>query len=504
MDIVECENPQEVLLTLCGLRKQLETIRREERVSLLKEAVEKTFSAVLRKHKSWRPLLQKEFATILLRYFNVSSFYRLPDELVREIFSFATVSDIAHAMSVSTEWHELLCDNATWFPLYTRKFVLRNTISASPSSVPAPFDASLSYQDVYYQRLIDPEVGDFVEVAWKGKFRLETHDVYQGLAWWAAVIVDKNHHHHGQPSSATAALSNPAHETMYKIHYPGWETRWDEWVPRSRLRWVASANDEDVLEAGDVVELWCAGHNVPGAWLECIVKDIQQGSYCLGKVVSNGLLWVNQRERLRLVSRKHQLRMGRGTGQIAYAMHVEAQREAAAAAAAAEQSQRSVFARWLSTAHRQQWQAQSYHALVEVPCFVMRRLYKRSPLGRNRHRTRSRSSSSSGGIIFIGSRKDGFVHVTHNPSSSSALSSSSTPAPVLFTDDAPLPCDDNREEHKDAAEDRASSGGAVQRESIVDSSERADADETPPLHLPHDSSWIPPPSPWIVTPRDVF
>lgn len=467
--------------------------------------MEKTFTAVLRKHKAWRPLLQKEFATVLLRYFNVSPFYRLPDEVVLEIFSFATVNDIAHAMSVCTEWHELLSDNATWFPLYTRKFVLRNTISTSPPSTPTPFDGSLSYKKVYYQRLIDPAVGDFVEVAWKGKFRLETHDVYQGLAWWAAVIVDKNYHMH---SSVASGVSNPSHETMYKIHYPGWETRWDEWVPRSRLRWVASANDDDVLEAGDVVELWCAGHNVPGAWLECVVKDIRQGSYCLGKVVSNGLLWVNQRERLRLVSRKNQLRMGRGTGQIAYSMYVEAQREAAAAAAAAEQSQRSRWSRWWSTSHRRQLQEQSYHVLVEVPCFVMHRLYKRSPWGRSRHRSRSRSSSI-GGIIVIGNREDGFVHVTtQNPSSSSSLSSSSlpsslsssTPVPVLFTNDIPLP-NAIREEYKEPVEDLATVGGVVQRERIVDSIQRPNEEEE---EEGHNLSWSPPPSPWIITPRDVY
>ncbi len=30
-------------------------------------------------------------------------------------------------------------------------------------------------------RLNDPEIGDKIEVAWKGKFRLETQDVYQGI-----------------------------------------------------------------------------------------------------------------------------------------------------------------------------------------------------------------------------------------------------------------------------------------------------------------------------------
>ena len=49
-----------------------------------------------------------------------------------------------------------------------------------------------------------------------------------------------------------------------------------------------------------MVELWCCGANVPGAWLESRVKRIRKGRYCVGKVLSTGSLWV-ERDRLRLV-----------------------------------------------------------------------------------------------------------------------------------------------------------------------------------------------------------
>jgi hypothetical protein len=137
----------------------------------------------------------------------------------------------------------------------------------------------------FKKRLEDPEIGDKVEVAWRGKFRLETQDVYQGLAWWLAEIVDKN----------------PAEE-KYKIRYPGWESRWDEWVPRSRLRWTVQPNKLVSIYVGDIVELWCCGVNVPGAWLETKVKKIRGNRYCLGKVISSGSLWV-ERDRIRLVKR---------------------------------------------------------------------------------------------------------------------------------------------------------------------------------------------------------
>ena len=32
--------------------------------------------------------------------------------------------------------------------------------------------------------------------------------------------------------------------SRYKIHYPGWISRWDEWVDRKRLRWSWQTNDE--------------------------------------------------------------------------------------------------------------------------------------------------------------------------------------------------------------------------------------------------------------------
>ncbi len=35
------------------------------------------------------------------------------------------------------------------------------------------------------------QVGDQVEVAWKGKFRLESFEVYDGTAWWLAQVVGK-------------------------------------------------------------------------------------------------------------------------------------------------------------------------------------------------------------------------------------------------------------------------------------------------------------------------
>ena len=139
------------------------------------------------------------------------------------------------------------------------------------------------YQNAFRSRLADPHIGDKVEVAWRGKFRLEATEVYQGLAWWVAEVVDKH----------TA-------QGKYKIRYPGWESRWDEWVPRSRLRWAVDRNIINQIKVDDTVELWCCGANVPGAWLEARIKRTRDGKYCVGRVLSTGSLWV-ERDRLRLV-----------------------------------------------------------------------------------------------------------------------------------------------------------------------------------------------------------
>ena len=151
----------------------------------------------------------------------------------------------------------------------------------NPTILPATIP---TYKILFEKRLQDPLVGDRVEVSWQGKFRLEALEVYQGRAWWVADVVAKD-----------MSLG-------YKIRYPGWDSRWDEWVLRSRLRWRVERNETAKLQANDSVELWCFGSNVPGAWLEARVKKVRGDSYCVGKVLSTGSLWV-ERDRLRPAKR---------------------------------------------------------------------------------------------------------------------------------------------------------------------------------------------------------
>ena len=180
-------------------------------------------------------------------------------------------------MCTCKEWHKLGSEDIVWKDFYVYKYMRIN-----PNTYPLK---STGYKLSFQERFIDPQIGDGVEVSWQGKFRLESTDVYRGLAWWIAVIVDKH-----------------PEQNKYKIHYPGWDTRWDEWVVRSRLRWSVDRNIVESIKINDVVELWCCGAYVPGAWLESKVKKIRGDRYCLSRVISEGNLWV-ERDRIRLLRR---------------------------------------------------------------------------------------------------------------------------------------------------------------------------------------------------------
>ena len=238
---------------------------------------------LLRKQKKlWNSDLFKEVLTISSQYFNKNLFQKLPISVFIEILMFIPVEEMSPLFRVNEEWYDICCSNETWANHYRRKFLLNNP-GRLPSRSNSNFNVNMMFS--FQQRLADPQIGDKIEVAWRGKFRLETSDVYQGLAWWVAEVVDKH----------------PA-QGRYKIRYPGWDSRWDEWVPRARLRWKVSTNTLVTIQVGDVVELWCCGANVPGAWLEAKVKRIRNGRYCLGRIVSSGFLWV-ERERIRLLRR---------------------------------------------------------------------------------------------------------------------------------------------------------------------------------------------------------
>ena len=86
------------------------------------------------------------------------------------------------------------------------------------------------------------------------------------------------------------------------MHYPGWESRWDEYVDLHRLRWEVDKDLATEITVNSTVELWCTGVNVPGAWLEARVRRVRNGMYYLGRVLSSTRdVWV-PRNKLRPVT----------------------------------------------------------------------------------------------------------------------------------------------------------------------------------------------------------
>lgn len=255
------------------MRALLKKIDFDDRVKYCKADFESLMSEVLKSHSLHWNLIFPEFVAILEDFFICNYLKRIPRDVLVHIMLFLPVNNMANVVVLNKEWMNIGLSDELWryyyhfkFPLFTEHKLLAD---------------KCKWNNHFRCRFEDPEVGDKVEVAWRGKFRLETQDVYQGLAWWRAEVVDK-------------------HRSQYKIHYPGWESRWDEWVPKTRLRWVSEMDPFVKIEVGDIVELWCCGTNVPGAWLESKVRKIKDGKYCLGKIISSGYLWI-ERDRIRFV-----------------------------------------------------------------------------------------------------------------------------------------------------------------------------------------------------------
>ena len=267
--------------------------------------------ALRKREFEWFEELLPLLSSILYFCKEKDHFTKLPEIIIQEIFHWLAFDEYVTICCVNKHWKDLSSSNVVWVEFYNRKFIrtlpdVEQEPLSQPSPgatvpiIPLPFSSCSSLHrnnclNMFKERLLDPEIGDKVEVAWKGKFRLESIDIYQGLAWWVAEVVDKH-----------------SSQSKYKIRYPGWESRWDEWVSRHRFRWLVSRNDLEAIEERDQVELWCCGANVPGAWLESRVLKVQHNMYCLDRVSSTGPMWVG-RDRIRLSSKRKDSSRGRRT-----------------------------------------------------------------------------------------------------------------------------------------------------------------------------------------------
>ncbi|KAJ1454768.1 hypothetical protein M885DRAFT_521389 [Pelagophyceae sp. CCMP2097] len=258
------------------------------------------------KHSAWSRENRTFLMSIILHFFDgCGRLSMLPRELTAgTIFSFLGISMLAKMSCVSRGVMEIAESDAAWRAAYERRFSRDGAFK---------FDFGASLKESYRQRIRDPTVGDRIEVAWQGRFRLEGLEVYRGLAWWAAEVCEKAAGElpalpaaapgasPARPRSASAALDAlDVTQKRYKVHYLDWDARWDEWVSRDQLRWPVLEGKHCVIEPGDDVEVWCSGNTVPGAWLRAVIDRVDASAstdddlYCVCNVASSGRLWVKR------------------------------------------------------------------------------------------------------------------------------------------------------------------------------------------------------------------
>ncbi|CAM9144985.1 unnamed protein product, partial [Chrysoparadoxa australica] len=205
------------------------------------------------------------------------------DDVIYDILSWLDPIDVASAASVCHRWAMLSSGDILWRDIHLRCF----------GDTCMPDGATGGWKQAYKARLIDPLLGDSVQVAWNGKFRLDPLHVFCGSSWWQAKIVGK------EPTLG------------YRVHYQCWNHHWDEWVQPSRIRWpLRSLNvwepsqmlKQGSLEVGDLVEFWSSSDAVGGAWLQARVAKLTASAACLtDMVVTSECLWIS-RTRVRPLS----------------------------------------------------------------------------------------------------------------------------------------------------------------------------------------------------------
>jgi hypothetical protein len=172
-----------------------EILIRLSRINIILSVLDFHFRACLvhnlRKHlkklsselNSESTLIVSQQVIVALRSYMIFNYISaLPEGLLHDIYGWLSIENYQSLMYVCKEWHQVARNETHWKIFYYAKFPVRNIIESEITT----------YFSAYRHRLLNPLVNDYVEIAWRGKFRLEGLDVYRGLAWWNAKIVDRH------------------------------------------------------------------------------------------------------------------------------------------------------------------------------------------------------------------------------------------------------------------------------------------------------------------------
>ena len=140
---------------------------------------------IARRGRGWSRENRALLVSLVVHYYPPDRLAGLPRELLEDaVLANLDVKNLAAMAAVSRAARRAASSDAAWRPQYARRFGAADDASEH-------FDFGASLRESFRQRLGDPAPGDRVEIAWRGRFRLEGLEVYRGLAWWAAEVVEK-------------------------------------------------------------------------------------------------------------------------------------------------------------------------------------------------------------------------------------------------------------------------------------------------------------------------
>ena len=246
--LVNSETSYEAISSLRRIGVLLSTrISKEDRLTYCSVDFHHAVRYISGNSRLWCGPLMSAILSTMKIYFSNDKFAKLPHDLIEDVLRWLTAADVCVLCQVNSDFHRWCSADTLWTYFYKVRFS-GNAMRQSPLSV--------SVKRMYQIRFADPIIGDKIQAAWNGKFRLNAMEMLRGQAYWPAEIIDKD------PQQG------------YKIRYTGWDAeRWDQWVLRETIRWPVDFNSVEKIRVGDVVEIWCHGKTVPGAWLCAIVSE---------------------------------------------------------------------------------------------------------------------------------------------------------------------------------------------------------------------------------------
>jgi hypothetical protein len=184
---------------------------------------------------------------------------RLPIDILNSVLTYCSVHDLCNVSQVNNNFNEISRSDFIWRPIVT-SFLNENTSTALMTET-----LRSNFKLFLKRRIADPNIGDRLESAWFGRLVMghNIKDKFGGKTWWSATVIGKK-----------------VEETcqMYMVSYKGWHSRWDEWVDRSKLRWINFQIYNNRIYPGNKVEVRIISRNLQlcpeNFWFESVVIDV--------------------------------------------------------------------------------------------------------------------------------------------------------------------------------------------------------------------------------------